>query len=68
MLLLKRDIYPSGKSVCRVNGKLVTITILREIGRTLVDIHGQHDNQEMLDEKSHFRLLDEFGGEKSKML
>lgn len=62
MLLLKRDIYPSGKSVCRVNGKLVTITILREIGRTLVDIHGQHDNQEMLDEKSHLRLLDEFGG------
>jgi DNA repair protein RecN (Recombination protein N) len=62
MLLLKRDIYPSGKSVCRVNGKLVTITILREIGRTLVDIHGQHDNQEMLDDKSHLRLLDEFGG------
>jgi len=62
MLLLKRDIYPSGKSVCRVNGKLVTITILREIGRTLVDIHGQHDNQEMLDEKSHLRLLDELGG------
>lgn len=66
MLLLKRDIYPTGKSVCRVNGKLVTITILREIGRTLVDIHGQHDNQEMLNEKSHIHLLDEFGGETIK--
>lgn len=63
MVVLKRDMYMSGKSVCRVNGKLVTISTLREIGRTLVDIHGQHDSQELMDEKNHIYLLDQFGGE-----
>lgn len=52
MIVLKRDMYASGKSVCRINGKLVTIATLREIGRTLVDIHGQHENQELMDEKT----------------
>lgn len=63
MIVLKRDMYASGKSVCRINGKLVTIAILREIGRTLVDIHGQHENQELMDEKNHLTLLDQFGGQ-----
>ncbi len=62
MIVLRRDIYASGKSVCRVNGKLVTIAALREIGRYLVDIHGQHDNQELMDAKNHLSLLDQFGG------
>jgi DNA repair protein RecN (Recombination protein N) len=63
MLVLRREITKSGKSVCRVNGKLVTIAILREIGRTLIDIHGQHEHQELLDETRHIQLLDQFGGE-----
>lgn len=63
MIVLKRDMYASGKSVCRINGKLVTIATLREIGRTLVDIHGQHENQELMDEKNHLTLLDQFGGQ-----
>lgn len=62
MVVLRRDIYTSGKSVCRVNGKLVTISTLREVGRTLVDIHGQHEHQELMDERSHLPLLDEFAG------
>ena len=62
MIVLKRDIYASGKSICRVNWQIVTISTMREIGRTLVDIHGQHDNQEILNEKNHLALLDEFGG------
>ena len=64
MIVLRRDIYRSGKSVCRINGKLVTIATLREIGGTLVDIHGQHEHQELMDESKHLGLLDQFGLEK----
>ncbi|HJV16586.1 MAG TPA: DNA repair protein RecN [Bacillales bacterium] len=61
MVVLKRDISRAGKSVCRVNGKLVTISTLREIGASLVDIHGQHEHQELMDETHHLSLLDQFG-------
>jgi DNA repair protein RecN (Recombination protein N) len=61
MIVLRRDISKNGKSICRVNGKLVTISTLREIGSTLVDIHGQHEHQELLDDTSHLGLLDQFG-------
>ncbi|MBS4215733.1 DNA repair protein RecN [Neobacillus rhizophilus] len=63
MVILRRDISRSGKSVCRVNGKLVTISTLREIGSALVDIHGQHEHQELMDETRHLPLLDQFGAE-----
>lgn len=62
MAILRRDISKTGKSVCRINGKLVTISTLREIGSTLVDIHGQHEHQELMDETLHISLLDQFGG------
>jgi DNA repair protein RecN (Recombination protein N) len=62
MVILRREISVSGKSVCRVNGKLVTMGILREIGSTLVDIHGQHEHQELMDSSRHLPLLDEYGG------
>ncbi|TFD92238.1 DNA repair protein RecN [Jeotgalibacillus sp. R-1-5s-1] len=62
MILLKRDISVSGKSACRINGKLVTIAILREVGSALIDIHGQHESQELMDEQLHIHLLDQFGG------
>ena len=60
MIILGRDINDNGKSVCRVNGKLVPLSILREIGSTLIDIHGQHESQELMDEKQHINLLDFF--------
>ncbi|WP_160721568.1 DNA repair protein RecN [Bacillus sp. USDA818B3_A] len=63
MVILRRDIARTGKSVCRINGKLVTISTLREIGSTLVDIHGQHEHQELMDETRHLPLLDQFGAE-----
>lgn len=63
MVVLRRDILSNGKSVCRVNGKLVTISILREVGRTLMDIHGQHEHQELMNQELHLLLLDQFGGE-----
>src|SRR3954468_17614991 len=64
MIVLRREIYKSGKSVCRINGKLVTISTLREIGSTLVDIHGQHEHQELMDDSKHLSLLDQYGSEK----
>ena len=64
MAILRRDISSNGKSVCRINGKLVTISTLREIGSTIIDIHGQHEHQELMDETMHLSLLDQFGGEK----
>nr|AAT66706.1 DNA repair and genetic recombination protein [Parageobacillus thermoglucosidasius] len=63
MVVLRREIFANGKSVCRVNGKLVTTAILRDIGSTLVDIHGQHEHQELMDPSRHLPLLDEYGGE-----
>lgn len=60
-IILRRELNSSGKSTCRINGKLVTIAVLREIGATLVDIHGQHESQELMDDKAHIRLLDQFG-------
>ncbi|MCY8490511.1 DNA repair protein RecN [Bacillus atrophaeus] len=65
MIVLRRDINSSGKSVCRVNGKLVTIAALREIGRLLLDIHGQHDNQLLMEDDKHLQLLDKFAGEEA---
>lgn len=61
-IILRRDINDHGKSVCRVNGKLVTIAILREIGGSLIDIHGQHESQELMDDRIHISLLDQFAG------
>ncbi|GKV54182.1 DNA repair protein RecN [Sporosarcina sp. NCCP-2222] len=66
MIILRRDLNANGKSTCRVNGKLVTIGILREIGAQLIDIHGQHDNQELMMEKRHIYLLDHFAGDALK--
>ncbi|WLR60454.1 MULTISPECIES: DNA repair protein RecN [Bacillales] len=61
MVVLRRDISNTGKSICRVNGKLVTLGILREIGQTLIDIHGQHEHQDLMQSDKHLTLLDQFG-------
>lgn len=63
MIILKRDISGNGKSVCRVNGKLVTLSTLKEIGKTLVDIHGQHETQDLMNEERHLFMLDHFEGD-----
>ncbi|MFS0656355.1 DNA repair protein RecN [Bacillus sp. 179-C3.3 HS] len=63
MMVLHRDINQNGKSICRINGKLVTISLLREVGRLLLDIHGQHDNQLLMEDENHLHLLDQFGAD-----
>ena len=62
-IILRRDLNDSGKSVCRVNGKLVPLSVLRDIGSSLIDIHGQHENQELMDEKQHIYLLNQFASD-----
>lgn len=58
MVVLQRTITAAGKSICRINGKLVTLAILREFGKTLVDIHSQHESQLLMDQEHHIELLD----------
>ena len=60
-LLLQREIYADGKNACRVGGRPVTVAQLRRIGGALLNIHGQHDGQQLLDEEQHGAYLDSFG-------
>ena len=60
-LLLQREIYADGKNACRINGKPVTVAQLRQIGGQLLNIHGQHDGQQLLDEEQHGAYLDSYG-------
>ena len=60
-LLLQREIHADGKNVCRVNGRPFTVTQLRALGNRLLNIHGQHDGQQLLDEEQHLVYLDAFG-------
>ena len=60
-LLIQREIQPDGKNVCRLNGRLITVAQLRQLGRQLLNIHGQHDGQQLLDERCHLEYLDGFG-------
>lgn len=60
-LLLQREIYADGKNVCRVGSRPVTVSQLRQLGSRLVNIHGQHDGQQLLDEEQHLTYLDRYG-------
>lgn len=60
-LIIRRDIFQNGRSVSRVNGQMVNLTTLKAIGQHLVDIHGQHDQEELMKPSLHIRMLDKFG-------
>ena len=60
-LLLQREISGEGKNACRVNGRPITVAQLRQIGGDLLNIHGQHDGAQLLDEERHGAYLDRFG-------
>src|SRR5699024_11176158 len=53
-----------GKSICRINGKIVTLAVLREFGQALINIHSQHDTTQLMDKKNHLSLLDAYQHEK----
>ncbi len=61
-LLLTREIAADGGSTARINGHTTTVSVLREIGDVLINIHGQHDNQALLSPECHLQILDDFGG------
>lgn len=67
-LILTREINSSGRNVCRVNSHLVTTAQLREIATLLVDIHGQHQHQRLLQPGTHLEFLDAFGGPEHQRL
>ena len=58
--VIQREIHLDGKNVCRVNGSLVSVSILRKLGIQLINIHGQHDSASLLDEANHLTFLDAF--------
>lgn len=58
--VIQRDIFLDGKNVCRVNGTLVSVTMLRKLGIQLMNIHGQHDSASLFDEENHLIFLDDF--------
>lgn len=60
-LLIKREININGRNRCFINGNLTTVTILKNIGEFLVDIHGQHEHQSLLNSSNHINILDKFG-------
>ena len=60
--VIQREVYLDGKNVCRVNGSLVSVSILRKLGVQLINIHGQHDSASLFDENNHLILLDAFSG------
>ncbi|MFA0750074.1 MAG: hypothetical protein SLRJCFUN_000477 [Candidatus Fervidibacter sp.] len=62
-LILTRELNRSGRSRCRVNGRAATVSMLKQIGKALLDIHGQHEHQSLLDATNHLAFLDAFGGD-----
>ena len=58
--VIQREVYLDGKNVCRVNGSLVSVSILRKLGTQLINIHGQHDSATLFDEANHLAFLDAF--------
>ena len=60
-VVVHREVYLDGKNICRVNGTLVSVSILRKLGIQLINIHGQHDSASLFDENNHLIILDAFG-------
>lgn len=66
-LMLQREIFADGKNLCRVGGRPVTVSQLRQLGQRLLNIHGQHDGQQLLDETQHLLYLDRFARDETPM-
>lgn len=62
-IIITRKISANGRSTCKINSQIVTLSVLSEIASLLIDIHGQHDNRLLLNKKSHLDIVDEYGKE-----
>lgn len=67
-LVIVREVTSAGKTVCRVNGRIITVQALRQIGSRLADLAGQHEHQSLLRTEEHLAMLDAFGGDEVKRL
>ena len=65
-IIVSREIYANGRNLCKINDRMVTVSALKEFMKTMLDIHGQHDNQFLLDPTTHIRYLDNFVGSEMK--
>ena len=63
-IIITREIYSNGRNMCKINGRLVTVAELRKFMSNYIEIHGQNDNQKLLDNKTHIKYLDSYIGEK----
>lgn len=61
-IIVSREIYANGRNSCRINGRLVTVSELKEFMKNIIDIHGQNDNQTLLEKTSHINYLDSYIG------
>ncbi|WP_425448586.1 DNA repair protein RecN [Dethiothermospora halolimnae] len=68
IILITREIFSSGRSTSRINGRTVTLNMLKELTKKLVDIHGQHEHQSLLSPENHIKLIDSLGGKKIGIL
>ena len=62
-VIITRKISSNGRSTCKINSQIVTVSALAEIASLLIDIHGQHDNQLLLNKKNHLDIVDDYGKE-----
>ena len=63
-IIISREISATGKNMCKINGRMVTVNELKEFMSDFIEIHGQNDNQNLLDNRKHITYLDNFSGEK----
>ena len=59
-IIVSREIYSNGRNMCKINGRMVTVTELKEFMANIIDIHGQHNNQQLLNPNTHIQYLDSF--------
>ena len=62
-IIISREVYSNGRNTCKINGNLVTVSELKKVMSKIIDIHGQHDNQNLLDNTKHIMYLDSFIGD-----
>ena len=62
-IIISREIYSNGRNMCKINGRMVTVNELRNFMSRYIEIHGQNDNQQLLDSRTHKKYLDNFAGE-----
>ena len=67
-IIISREIFTNGRNMCKINGRLVTVSELKEFMKNYIEIHGQNDNQKILDSKTHIEYLDAFSGDEINKL